>query len=175
MKPQIGTIVVYHTTKEEREVMRNYFHCNIQEQLPAIVVASWGYNTVSLKIFLDGDAPDIWKTSVLHINENLTPTISQEGFWEYIEEDEISTKKEEVKTETDNMTEKEETVTLSSSDYENLLESEKFLNIFLANFNENIITYKTKDTIIRAYNLLDKLIGGENMKKDFNSVSEVKR
>ena len=101
MKPQIGTIVVYHTTKEEREDMRTS-HTNIQEHLPAMVVAVWGENCANLKVFLDGSNGDLWKTSVYHINENPNPIpivdgvakVNQEGFWEYIEGEEMYNKKE---------------------------------------------------------------------------------
>lgn len=68
MKPTIGRIVIYNTTEAEREAMRknnDLGYCNVQAQLPAIVVAAWSETTLNLKVSLDGNSPDLWKTSAL--------------------------------------------------------------------------------------------------------------
>ena len=67
--PKIGDVVIYNTTKQEQEDMKN---CpplinNKAEKLPAIVVAVWGEkedSLVNLKVIHDGQSSDIWKTSV---------------------------------------------------------------------------------------------------------------
>jgi hypothetical protein len=66
MNPTNGRIVNYNTTEEERKRMENHSSCNVQMQLPAMIVAVWGNdeNTlVNLKVFCDGDL-NLWKTSV---------------------------------------------------------------------------------------------------------------
>lgn len=67
--PKIGDIVTYTTTEEERKNMENCppLHNNVQEKLPAVVVAVWGDkpdSLVNLKVFHDGQSADLWKTSV---------------------------------------------------------------------------------------------------------------
>ncbi len=62
MQPTIGRIVVYHTTKEEQELMKSA-QVNVQETLPAMIVAVWSDTVVNLKVFLDGNLADLWKTS----------------------------------------------------------------------------------------------------------------
>ena len=66
----IGRIVIYHTTEAEQEVMRNGTNCNVQEHLPAVVVANWtdpsvteGSQCLNLKVELDG-VGQLWKTSI---------------------------------------------------------------------------------------------------------------
>ena len=63
MKPTLGRIVIYHTTKQDREEMRLHPECNIQEHLPAIIVAVWSDTCVNLKVIYDGNI-NVWKTSV---------------------------------------------------------------------------------------------------------------
>ncbi len=67
MKPTIGRIVIYNTTEEERAEMEKHFTCNVQLQLPAIIVAVWndneGEELVNLKVMTDGNMP-LWATSV---------------------------------------------------------------------------------------------------------------
>jgi hypothetical protein len=69
MKPSIGRIVVYNTSEEERKTMKDSGQ-NVQERLPAIIVATWQNQgetasedtAVNLKVFVDGIG-EIWKTS----------------------------------------------------------------------------------------------------------------
>lgn len=68
MKPTIGRVVIYNTTKEEQEKMRSATNpgCNVHEKLPATVVAVWTEETVNLQVLLDGKIngeSTIWKTS----------------------------------------------------------------------------------------------------------------
>ena len=59
---QLGDIVIYNTTAEDREVMQGRLS-NIATRLPAIVVAEWGDKCVNLKVILDGEG-SLWVTSV---------------------------------------------------------------------------------------------------------------
>ncbi len=54
MKPTIGRVVVYKTTESERDTMDKSNSCNVQEQLPATVVAVHGETCVNLNVQLDG-------------------------------------------------------------------------------------------------------------------------
>lgn len=61
-------MVIYHTTAAEREMMDKSICCNIQEHLPATVVANFtpeGHadQCLNLKVDLDGDG-QLWKTSI---------------------------------------------------------------------------------------------------------------
>jgi hypothetical protein len=79
-KPTIGRIVIYNTTSEDRENMRHLPACNVQEKLPAIIVAVWGdmpNSAVNLQVICDGSAT-IWKTSIC-----VADTPGQEGRWEW--------------------------------------------------------------------------------------------
>lgn len=80
MKPTIGRIVIYNTTEQDRKEMENgneYFpKCNVQMQLPAIVVAVWSEICVNIQVLADGERL-FWKTSVM--NGNL------EGQWQWPE------------------------------------------------------------------------------------------
>ena len=67
--PKVGDIVTYTTTEQEKESMGNCppLRNNVQDKLPAIVVAVWGNkpdSLVNLKVIHDGQSPDAWKTSV---------------------------------------------------------------------------------------------------------------
>lgn len=65
MVPTLGRIVIYKTTKEEREMMKTLSQ-NIQEELPAIIVSTWGDTpeaAFNVKVLMDGNASDLWKTS----------------------------------------------------------------------------------------------------------------
>ena len=42
MVPTIGRLVIYNTTEAEQQKMRDMQNCNVQQKLPAIVVAVWG-------------------------------------------------------------------------------------------------------------------------------------
>lgn len=62
MKRSIGRIVIYNTTKAQRDSGI----CNHQEKLPAIITAVWGdteKGCVNLKVINDG-TDNIWATSV---------------------------------------------------------------------------------------------------------------
>lgn len=66
MAPTIGRIVIYNTTDSDKEKMRlasRTTGCNVQDKLPAIVVAVWGEECVNLKVICDGNL-EIWATSV---------------------------------------------------------------------------------------------------------------
>lgn len=67
--PKIGDIVNYNTTEQERESMKNCPpHSNNEAKtLPAVVVVVWSKDekaSVNLKVFMDGNSEDMWKTSV---------------------------------------------------------------------------------------------------------------
>jgi hypothetical protein len=77
MKVTIGRVVIYNTTTEERFKMQQT-GCNIQKQLPAIVVGVFGEtpgNIANLKVMLDGPSIDIWATSIKQGDE--------EGQWNW--------------------------------------------------------------------------------------------
>lgn len=66
MKPTIGRMVVYTATEDDKQQMRDMENCNVQDQLPAVVVAVWGDDEnalVNLKVLLDGEG-DVWRTSI---------------------------------------------------------------------------------------------------------------
>lgn len=66
MKPTIGRVVIYTTTDADKAKMQeaNTLNggCNIQDQLPAIIVAVWGEECVNLKVITDGNL-ELWVTS----------------------------------------------------------------------------------------------------------------
>jgi hypothetical protein len=67
--PKLGDVVIYNTTKQEQEDMKNCPPAinNVSEKLPAIVTAVWGDkpdSSVNLKVVHDGTSHDLWKTSV---------------------------------------------------------------------------------------------------------------
>lgn len=68
MKPTIGRIVIYNTTDADKAKMTAASlisgGCNVQDQLPAIIVAVWGENCVNLKVITDGNL-DLWVTSAI--------------------------------------------------------------------------------------------------------------
>lgn len=69
MLPTIGRIVVYKTTEEDRAFMK--VKGNIQKELPAIVVATWGDtedSAINVKVILDG-YDTLWKTSIVKGDE----------------------------------------------------------------------------------------------------------
>ena len=72
MKPTIGRVVVYKTTEQDQSLMKAKSEtdgrCNVQEELPAVIVAVWSDECVNLKVNLDGDG-EIWKTSINNGNE----------------------------------------------------------------------------------------------------------
>lgn len=64
MAPTLGRIVHYVPTAEERGQLNA--SGNNSEVLPAIIVGVWTPETVNLKVFTDGNGPDIWATSVVY-------------------------------------------------------------------------------------------------------------
>jgi hypothetical protein len=65
MKPTIGRIVFYNTTEADKAKMEEAYNkggCNVQDKLPAVVVAVWGETCVNLKVIADGNL-DLWVTS----------------------------------------------------------------------------------------------------------------
>lgn len=65
---QLGDIVLYNTTDEDKELMKG--NGNIANILPAIVVGVWSADCVNLKVIHDGLLPDMWKTSVMRDDVN---------------------------------------------------------------------------------------------------------
>lgn len=64
--PKIGQMVVYHTAGEQRNKMENAPECNVQTELPAIIVAVWSDNCVNLQVIPDGNPTEgFWVTSAL--------------------------------------------------------------------------------------------------------------
>ena len=70
MRAKIGDIVIYHTTEQDRQIMRDNPNCNVSNHLPAIVVANWtipsvteGSQCLNLNVILDGQG-FLWKTSI---------------------------------------------------------------------------------------------------------------
>lgn len=71
-KPTAGRVVIYNTTEEEQEIMRQATTCNVQKQLPATIVCVWSDDedaSVNLKVQYDGSLADLWKTSAPRGNE----------------------------------------------------------------------------------------------------------
>ncbi len=70
MTPTIGRIVNYKLTKDEKKRIqfgKKGVISNDQPILPAVIVAVHGdqpESVVNLKVMVDGDAPDLWVTSV---------------------------------------------------------------------------------------------------------------
>ena len=90
MKPSIGRIVIYNTTEQDQQAMRDQ-KINVQKQLPAMIVAVWSDDCINVKVFMDGGVPDVWKTS---IHEYIKPVVAdgleldislpnKEGTWEW--------------------------------------------------------------------------------------------
>lgn len=72
MKPTIGRIVIYHTTEQDKTMLRNTG--NESNELPAIIVCVWNDTCVNLQVIADGNK-NIWKTSVIEGNK--------EGNWSW--------------------------------------------------------------------------------------------
>ena len=68
MTPTIGRIVIYNATDTDKAKMeasqKVLGGCNIQEKLPAIIVAVWSDTCVNLKVICDGNL-ELWVTSSL--------------------------------------------------------------------------------------------------------------
>jgi hypothetical protein len=67
MPPTIGRVVIYTTTdadKAKMEAASKVSGCNVQDKLPAIIVAVWSPECVNLKVITDGNL-DLWVTSSL--------------------------------------------------------------------------------------------------------------
>lgn len=61
--PTVGDAILYFTTKEDKDVMRNLPNCNVQDVLPGVVTAGWGPTLINAHVFFDGEG-SIWKTSI---------------------------------------------------------------------------------------------------------------
>jgi len=79
--PTIGDMVIYYPTEEEKRGIAD--HGNTSDSLPAVVVAAWGETTLNLKVFTDGNGPDLWKTSVPKIAKG----VKEPGYWNYTWDD----------------------------------------------------------------------------------------
>jgi len=70
----LGDVVIYTLTEDDKNVLRSQNNigafCNIQDNLPAIVVAVWSKTTVNLKVIIDGHTPYMWKTSIIMGGDN---------------------------------------------------------------------------------------------------------
>lgn len=62
-KPTVGRIVIYNTTEKEREAL-SMLSNNSSKQLPAVVVGVWGESCINVKVMVDGNHADLWKTSI---------------------------------------------------------------------------------------------------------------
>lgn len=62
-KPSIGRVVIYNTTEEDKKEMEFTPNCNVQEKLPACIVAVSNETKVNLTVVCDGEL-GLWKTSV---------------------------------------------------------------------------------------------------------------
>lgn len=66
MNPTIGRVVIYNTTDTDKAKMKAASTinggCNVQDKLPAIIVAVWSEECVNLKVITDGNL-ELWVTS----------------------------------------------------------------------------------------------------------------
>lgn len=66
MNPTIGRVVIYNTTDTDKAKMKAASAinggCNVQDKLPAIIVAVWSEECVNLKVITDGNL-ELWVTS----------------------------------------------------------------------------------------------------------------
>ena len=86
-KVKLGLIVNYKTTEQDQKSMSEHSRvCNVQEELPAVVVKVWGPECVNLKVFHDGQG-DTWVTSSL---QGDTP-----GSWNFLPEEKKEKKAKE--------------------------------------------------------------------------------
>lgn len=84
MKATIGRIVHYNTTEQQREAMST-MGCNMQEKLPATIVAVFD-NHVNLKVHVDGGIPDLWLLSIPEKGSEYDHNpIGSGGNWEWPE------------------------------------------------------------------------------------------
>jgi hypothetical protein len=67
MKPSIGRIVIYKTTEADKAEMKKVNdsgkYCNIQDEVPAIIVAVWGESCINARVLCDGHL-DLYPTSI---------------------------------------------------------------------------------------------------------------
>lgn len=79
MAPTQGRIVKYKLTAADRDKLSAYnkteVFSNMAEELPAIITAVWSEDSVNIKVFVDGNAPDLWVTSISQGDE--------EGNWNW--------------------------------------------------------------------------------------------
>lgn len=73
-KVQVGHLVHYHTSEDDKKAMREQ-QCNVQDVLPAVVVAKWSDTCLNLRIIMDGPGtvPGLWRTSVLLKSAEVQP------------------------------------------------------------------------------------------------------
>ena len=64
-RPTIGRIVIYHCSEDQMLTQKVNDNCNVQEHLPAIIVAVHDDDCVNLKVIQDGTMEDQWLTSVV--------------------------------------------------------------------------------------------------------------
>jgi hypothetical protein len=89
-KLKVGMIVNYQTTEQDQNKMSEHRSvCNVRAELPAVVVAVNGKDSVNLKVLLDGQG-DIWATS--------SPQGDTPGCWSFYPEEKKDKKDKEVKT-----------------------------------------------------------------------------
>ncbi len=82
--PTIGRQVIYTPTAAEKNEIAK-LGWNAQEEMPATIVSTWGktpQSAVNLKVKVDGNHPDLWKTSLAcaEADEN---GIYPEGSWHW--------------------------------------------------------------------------------------------
>lgn len=70
MNPTIGRTVRYKTTEADRKLMEDKPNCNVQNELPAVIVAVWSEECVNLKVQLDGEG-ELWVTSSLRGDQEM--------------------------------------------------------------------------------------------------------
>ena len=92
--PTIGDTVIYYADGQDIKILQDLqkekgIVTNVPavgQAMPATVVEAWGPDTLNLKVIVDGDAPDIWRTSVQHINqigaEGVLPSMCWEWEWQ---------------------------------------------------------------------------------------------
>lgn len=86
-KVKLGMIVNYKTTEQDQKKMSEHSSvCNVQAELPAVVVKVWGPECVNLKVFHDG-VGETWATSSL---QGDAP-----GNWDFITEEKKEKKTKE--------------------------------------------------------------------------------
>ncbi len=76
-KPTVGRIVLYNPSTNENTALAQLGN-NSSGQMPAIITSVWSDECVNLKVMIDGNHPDLWRTSVLLANNP-----GQQMSWEW--------------------------------------------------------------------------------------------